>query len=448
MDGNRHLSAQDALRFLRTELSRQESRNAVRHLLKCEECRSLVLEAKGNLDIPLIVPVAPLTHLDISTPELEHRIRRERQLAAVRFDELMTEGTTFRDRVAAVNNGVNLGLGLWERFMKEAHSLRSKPRAMREMAYLSLLAGRRVRVKDYGRQKRQDVLAESSIELANAYRILEDFPRCRLYLDAVPALLERGSGDIHIEARYLSILGSYLADTGRLEEAESILKRESAIWYSLGESILYARSLIKRAGFLRYKSPDRGLELATKAIKQLKELRDGEVYCDDVLYCCAAHTQIDLILQSGHTGRAHMMFLRFESLFVEVEDSKHWNLIRYLAARIAGAVGLEGKSEIHIREAIKLFLEVIEGFAANGNRQESAMASVDLVLLYVKCERQHAARVQLLETISLSGLPDYIRDLLVATHGTLLDEAIEREAIIEMVTKAREEVARHWKHQQ
>jgi len=169
--------------------------------------------------------------------------------------------------------------------------------------------------------------------LANSRRRAAEWKRADEALQRAGAFLAQGSGSPSLRGRRLSVSGSLEADRGRLDQALAELEEAIAIYHSLGQSRLVARTLLKAANALSEPDPKRGLILLDEA--------DAKFPPGDPLTLNARICRIECLIKTGQLRAAVSHFTVCE------RPNKGRMQIRYkfLGARLLHALGYRKEAE-------------------------------------------------------------------------------------------------------
>jgi hypothetical protein len=261
-----HLGQEALRRILAGEAGPQEAEKAVEHLVSCAPCRITA----GTFLEKLRAQEPGLRH-EGPLQLVFHMIDRERQwgveyLAAVgEWAEVqrLPGRRSRRDRVRMTKACHTIAF-----FNLVLDELKETP-AWDEAEFLAGLALLSIE----GMSQRQqiapaaghDLKAQLWTAVANARRRAAEWLRAHQALANAERHLREGTGDPRLEAGLLSITASTLVDEGQDSQALDALERCVAIYKSLSEWALLARTLVKRANVLVETEPATGLAALDQA---------------------------------------------------------------------------------------------------------------------------------------------------------------------------------------
>jgi tetratricopeptide (TPR) repeat protein len=265
-----HLGLDAMRRILAGEGGPQEAETAAEHLVSCDPCRALAGTVADELRSE-----KPGLAGEGSLQLVFDLIDRERQwavdyLAAVtEWAELrrLPNRRSQRDRVRmtkACHTIAFFYLVLGE--LKDASSW-DEAEFLAGMALLCIEAmSQRQRITQAADH---DLKAEVWTAVANARRRAAEWERMHQALANAERHLKEGTGDPLLEARFLSITASALADEGHIARALEALKKCKAIYRARSEWALFARTLVKTASVVADSEPAQGLEALDAAVPLL-----------------------------------------------------------------------------------------------------------------------------------------------------------------------------------
>jgi len=380
-----HLTADQAERFLRSELPRPQAKEVLRHLLKgCAECTGRL----GPL-LPLVftpertcadTPVAPGNHYDAPIA---------RAWAAV----LSRRPQPRNQEWACVERGLNLlrsrprGLaGLTE---DEAKDLRGWPfvevllqlsfeeryRNPEEMLRLALLAKTAAENLDpatYDAPLIADHQARAWAELGNAHRVSDELAEAEAAFDFAEERLRQGTGNLLLLARVAVLRASLLNDQSRPSDACELLGGASELYRKVGDDHLAGRALVKKGIYTNYGGhPQEALHVLRLGLKLLDPERDPR------LVTSATQSIVEVMVQCGDFRAAAEMLM--ESGLRQTLAGEPLSLvrIRWMEGQIFAGLKKPGRAEAALSEARAGFLEHNQGYNA-------ALVGLDLAAVWLE----------------------------------------------------------------
>ena len=423
-----HLGQEAMRRILGGEGGPQEVEAAAEHLVSCEPCRALVGALADKMRVPAEGPLRLVLGL----------IDRERQwavdyLAAVaEWAELrrLPHRRSQRDRV---------------RLAKACHTIAFFQLVLGDLKDTSswdeaeFLAGLALLCIDAMSQGRRivpaaahDFKAQVWTAVANARRRAAEWTRMHQALANAERHLKDGTGDPLLEAGFLSITASALANEGHIDRALEALKRCEAIYRARSEWALLARALVQTASVVVDSDPARALEALAAAAPLLPSADFHLTLLSDLL-------RVECLLGASRPAEALQAFRRCSRPLQSNPGFRMQLRGRFTGAKLLDALGYNQPAE-------RLYDEVVDREIEHELYKE---AFLDLLYIYgrhVKAgEIEKAAGVcrRALTDPSLSAVAhDQMRtvweQLLAATgHGAIGQEALRDLRLYLNV---------HWKH--
>jgi tetratricopeptide (TPR) repeat protein len=228
-------------RFLKTELSRDENREAVRRLLAGSQRRPSRSQADrsglaGRDETARYDEAFRRTERRLA--EAHERVQRERQLAVVQWGSL--DGHPPARRLIMARNDERLHhWGLFDLLLeKSREAVEADPTAAVGLAELALAVAERLDPDVYGEERVSDFKTAALAALGDARRRAGDFAGARLAFSQARINLEMGTGDLLEEAGLLGSLVKLLCDLGEYGKAAQSLDRASALYRRMGDAPL------------------------------------------------------------------------------------------------------------------------------------------------------------------------------------------------------------------
>jgi tetratricopeptide (TPR) repeat protein len=351
--GQDHLSETQLRSLFRGELSSEEARLAVRHLLsQCRQCVALagrVGSAEGFLLYEASLPPISgyhdlfLTILRSGTPEDIVRAR-ERLRGLGLLAEL--ESYPVNERLSCIRRDRRFhSWGLFDRILaKYLEYSRNDPWAGVELVYLALAVVETLDPRRYPEACRADLRASALAALSNAKRLAGSFDDARATLRTAWEHLERGTGDPLGEANIISMEASLIRDLGRFEEAAALLNRALDIYREMGDSNACAKVLIKQANAIGYSDPAKAIPLLQDALALLDSAEEPR------LELCARHNLVWFLNDDGRVEEALTFLELSRPLYKAFSDS--WTQLRlhWIEARLERSLGDLAEAEATLRK--------------------------------------------------------------------------------------------------
>jgi tetratricopeptide (TPR) repeat protein len=344
--------------------------------------------------------------------EVERRLDTEREAAARKAENLL--------EVASLPEGA-VTWGLYESLLEKSRSLRySDSAGMLRMADLARLAADRLDPEVYGAERRTDAQARAWAELANAYRVAEDFTQAEVAMACALDLRTRGTGDPLLYARIADLAASLLVAQRRFKEAFSMLDFAYAIHLRYSDSHEVGRIVLLRGLYTGYAGkPEEGLQLLSRGLSLIDRSRDAKL---------VFHTLHNILLsriELGEYAQAQLQLQRMRPLYAAHAG---W-LDRVKLLRLEGEIAA-GLGDLVTAEAT--FQQIREDLNDAGLGYQAALVSLDLAGVWLRQSRTLEVRGLVSEIVSSFQVLGVEREALSAIH--LLQDALERDqATLEVV---------------
>jgi tetratricopeptide (TPR) repeat protein len=301
------------------------------------------------------------------------------------------------------------------------------------LAALALLASEAMRQrKQISEAAHHDLQAEVWTAVANARRRAAEWRRAHQALANAERHLQEGTQDPRLEAALLSITASTLADEGQVPQALDVLERSSAIYESLSEWALLARTLVKMANALAGTEPARGLVALDRALPLIQA-------DDSYLLLLAELLRVECLIEVENPSEALQVFRRCFHLLLTTPRVRMRIRGRFTGGRLLDALGFH-------RQAERLFEEVVNGDIEHELYKDAFLDLLYLYEVHMKSgDLEKAARVcrRALTDSALAEIAhEQLRDL-----WTQLLAAAQRQAIgQDLLRELRRYLSVHWKH--
>jgi tetratricopeptide (TPR) repeat protein len=257
-----HVSVAALDRFFHGQLSRQEARALVRHLLtSCPRCLALASDAGQRSDRAPLDEIGPNPFEPAPVPQstddvflelLQGREADTMRLARERLQGigLLAELEKFppEERLALIQRDARFHhWGLFDRMLvKYLEAARNEPRAGIDLVNLALEVLELLPEERYGPALLNDFRGAGMAALANARRLAGFFEESKQAIEGAWEHLDNGSGDPLEEANVLSIEASLWRDLGQLDRSAGLLDRAIWIYQRIGDDNRCARMLIQK----------------------------------------------------------------------------------------------------------------------------------------------------------------------------------------------------------
>jgi tetratricopeptide (TPR) repeat protein len=383
MTGRCHISAELFRRFLDQRVASSERRAVVRHLIaQCPECleRMSGIAAEGGywFGEDVASGLAEVENGEAAFEALVHFTDRETGEAT--FERLRGAGQWSalerllpEERLSAiVEHREYQHWGLFQALLDAARAYSfGDPREAVDIAQLALeIADLLDPAEVGGVPAATDLQARAWAILGNAQRLASNLLGAREAIDEAWRLNAEGAGDPLDRAQIYSFDASYARTIGEFETAESILEQARALYLAAGDTHLQGRTLLQMGDAIGHVDPDRGIAHIERALELINPVREPR------LELCAQHDLAWFLTDAGRPRDALAVLHRARPLYQQFADDWAQDRRRWLQGRIARACEQRA-------EAIHLFRQVYDDFAAQGRHMDLLMVSIDLAEAHV-----------------------------------------------------------------
>jgi len=417
--------------FMLSHLPAEKVKLTAAHLLGgCDRCRHEMSTLAAAMFTPGAGPVPQLSaeHDDAydrsiaaafsKAMEVEERLDIEREAGSRKADEILQT----RERVEAPSLPAGaVTWGLCESLLEKSRALRYTDQAgMLRLADIARLAADRLDPEAYGAERRTDMLARSWAELANAYRVNEDFTQAEVAMACALDLRVRGTGDPLLYARIADLDASLLVAQRRFKEAFRMLDLAYAIHRRYNDSHEVGRIVLLKGLYTGYAGkPEEGLQLLTRGLSMIDQSRDAKL---------VFHTLHNILLsriELGEYVEAQRQLQRMRPLYAVHAGWRDRIKLLRLEGEIAAGLG-----DLVAAEAT--FQQIREDLNDAGLGYQAALVSLDLAGVWLRQSRTSEVRSLVSEVVSSFQVLGVEREALSAIH--LLQDALERDqATLEVV---------------
>jgi tetratricopeptide (TPR) repeat protein len=393
-----HVSRELMQRFFRSELSRQDTHEVVRHLMRqCEDCLAVAVEVgaeegyvyqEGDFQNALFPDDserynAIFLRLLGSVDGVKLELARER-LRGIGLWHSLEKHDPDR-RLARVRNDPRMHTwGLYDRLLEKCREMSfHAPNYATEIAHLALAVVETLDPARYGAARIADFRAGALAALGNTRRLASDFEGAQNAFRYAREELTQGTGDPLEEAGLLCLQASWHKDLGEFEEAVKILDRAAAIYRELNDLHLVGRTLLKQADAIGYAQPEKTIELAQAGLALIDPLREPR------LEWCGRHTLAFFLTDVGKPREALAILEASRPLYAQFQDP--WTRIRlyWLEGKIARSLG-------DLAEAEETFKRLWYDLQEPAYAHELTLVSLELAEVYV-ARGKHAEAAELVE---------------------------------------------------
>ena len=436
-----HPTAAELQGLVRGDLTREQARSVVRHLLRgCESCvatiapyTSMLLDGTAAADPGQALRAAHAARAaaaEVEEPTAERFVRAGRPEPAraaapagnggAEPDRTLLENAYDRaiDRAfaAVMRHGENAarfsgrvlqvlaqltpealdamrelpaelrGYSAYEALLERSWAMRREdPKQMAKLAELAVQAAAGLEAEGFSAGQVRDFQARAAVELANAYRVLDRQQEAQASLEAAREHFRDGSQDRLLAARLLEVEANIHGDRGALDESFRALDAALKIYRRYGDPHLAGRSLIKKGLYVTRTGRQReAIELLTEGLEMIDPRQDGP------LVLAAVHNTAFCLMQSGRCREARSLLWRHLSLYEQHAGRQDRLKLRWLQAQIYAGLGDFTRAE-------RAFGEVRLGLRDSGKLHSEALATAELASVELRQGREEEARALALQ---------------------------------------------------
>jgi tetratricopeptide (TPR) repeat protein len=410
--------------FLLSRLPASEAKALVSHLLGgCERCQDEMSPLATSMFTPDTAPEPRLSTQEEDAYDLAISAAFTKALAR---DQALTAGRESAERRAeealhavrrseapALPEGA-ISWGLCELLLAKSRELRhSDPAGMLHLADLARRAADRLDPAVDGEDQRTDMQARAWGELANAYRINDDFPQAEAAMACALDLRAQGTGDPLLYARIADLNASLLCDQRRFKEAFRMLDLAYAIHRRHSDAHEVGRTLILKGLYTGYAGkPEEGLQLLVQGLPMIDRARDSKL---------VFHTLHNILLfrvELGEYEAAQRQLQRMRPLYAEHAAWLDIVKLHRLEGEIAAGLG-----DLVTAEAT--FQQIRQDLDEAGLAYQASLVSLDLAGVWLREGRTAEVRGLVTEMVTTFRVLGVEREALSALH--MLRNALERD---------------------
>ncbi|HEY0556262.1 MAG TPA: hypothetical protein VGG20_18560 [Thermoanaerobaculia bacterium] len=410
--------------FLLSRLPATEAKATVSHLLSgCEHCQDELSPLATAMFTPDTAPERALSAQEEEAYDraisaaFTRALARDQALAAERDGAVATVaeilGALRRSEAPVLPDGA-VSWGVCELLLEKSRGLRNSDRAgMLQLAELARQAADRLDPALHGDGQRTDMQARAWADLANAYRINDDFPQAEAAMACALDLREQGTGDALLYARIADMNASLHCDQRRFNEAFRMLDIAYAIHRRHSDAHEVGRTLIFKGLYTGYAGkPEEALQLLVRALPMIDRARDSKL---------VFHTLHNILLfrvELGEYEAAQRQLQRMRPLYAEHAAWLDLVKLHRLEGEIAAGLG-----DLVTAEAT--FQQIRQDLDDSGLAFQASLISLDLAGVWLR--EGHTAKVRglvsdMVATFRVLGAE---REAFSALH--LLQDALERD---------------------
>jgi tetratricopeptide (TPR) repeat protein len=346
----------------------------------------------------------PLNHAYRGAQRNQWALSQERSQAAPLLAALKAGNLRLADLSDAQRRRL-WGIPLVYSLLEASEAVRDEdPYGMVELAQCARLTVEKVAARRYGGQVVADLRARTSAELANAYRLTDQYAAAWAAMKEAIQWLAKGTADLFLLARVADLTASLLAGQRRFDEATELIDQLLGLHEQLGDHHLVGRALIKKATFATYTyEPEQALQLVVAGAELIDPRREP------ALPVTVLQTIIWSTVECGRFRQARILLWRMRAMPFFPTDRQNQLRFCWLEAKIYDGLGDGARAE-------KAFMQAREGFRASRLVYPTAICGLDLASLWVR----HGKRAEVRELV----------EEMIATFRSL---GIAREALASLL---------------
>jgi tetratricopeptide (TPR) repeat protein len=410
--------------FLLSRLPADEAKATVGHLLTgCERCQDELSPLSMAMFTPDTAPERTLSAQEDDAYDRaisaaftkalarDQALAAERGSAAAKVAEIL--GALRRGETPALPEGA-VSWGVCELLLEKSRELRNSDReGMLQLANLARLAADRLDPAAHGAGQLTDMQARAWAELANAFRIADDFPQAEAAMACALDLRAQGTGDALLYARIADLNASLCCDQRRFNEAFRMLDLAYAIHRRHSDAHEVGRTLILKGLYTGYAGkPEEALQLLVRALPMIDRGRDAKL---------VFHTLHNILLfrvELGEYEAAQRQLQRMRPLYAEHAAWLDLMKLHRLEGEIAAGLG-----DLVTAEAT--FQRIRQDLDDSGHAFQASLVSLDLAGVWMREGRTAEVRGLISEMVATFRVLGAEREAFSALH--LLQDALERD---------------------
>jgi len=407
--------------LLLNHLPAREVKSTVAHLLGgCDHCRQELLPLATAMFTPGAGQEPQLSAEESSAYdrsiaaafagalEVQRRVGAEREGAVRKSEEILE-----RTEVPSLPEG-EITWGLCESLLEKSRALRFADHpGMLRTADLARVAIDRLDPNVYGNERKTDMQARVWAELANAYRLNDDFAQAEAAMTCALDLRTLGTGDPLLYARIADLSASLACDQRRFREAFRLLDVAYAIHSRYSDAHEVGRIVLLKGLYTGYAGkPEEGLQLLAQGLSMIDRSRDARLVFQ------VLHNILLFRVELGEYVEAQRQLQRMRPLYVEQAVWVDVIKLHRLEGEIAAGMG-------DLATAEATLLQAREDFDKAGLGYEAALTSLDLAGIWLQQSRTAEVRGLASDVMSSFQVLGVEREALSALH--LLQDALDRD---------------------
>ena len=246
------------------------------------------------------------------------------------------------------------------------------PQRMLSFAQAAYRIALEIRLGSYPPGIVQDLRARACAELANAYRVNNDYDSSERYFQDAGDWLDQGSGSLSLRTLILELEAALRIEQRRFPEALSRLDEARELYLEIGDGHLAGRTLISRS---------RAVYTAGEPQEAIRLLEEGRALLDPArdpaLFSTCTQALLMYLAESGRYSRALALFLKSGLRQAFTAEPLNALRLQWAKAKIDAGTG-------RLKHAEAALLEVREGFKDLSLHYDAALAGLDLAAVWYR----------------------------------------------------------------
>jgi len=296
---------------------------------------------------------------------------------------------------------------------------------MVKLARVAVEVAGRLDAKLLGAQALIDLQARAWGELANAFRVADDLAEAERAFGTAFELFRKGTGEPRLKVRLYELQASFLGTRREFTLAFASLDVAYRTYVELGDNHLAGRSLLIKAIYQYYRGyPEEALETSKIGMPLIDATREP-----DLLFQ-AVHNELTFLVACGRFKEARRALFNHQPRLGRRIGRVNSLKLRWLQGQISSAL-------LDLKSAEEAFLESKNGFESAGLGFASALAALDLALIWLRQGRYNDTEILVAEAAevffsvgvrreAVSAIM-ILKDTFEKRHGTvvLLESVVE-----------------------
>ncbi|HYU36156.1 MAG TPA: hypothetical protein VEW48_28685 [Thermoanaerobaculia bacterium] len=384
-----HLADSDVEGFLKGELAPEDFRRVIRHLVAgCPACGARIA---ATVPEDAFLPPGPPPEEDAYDAAIDRAWKSVRPLVKrwKEDQERLERGLQWLKDSPAGFSGLTSpqrqSLVAWVHveilFQRSFAARYRNPKRMLDDADRAKYVVERIEKTPYGPGFLADLLVRAWAELANAYRVNENYRYAEAAFRVARKLLDQGTGDLLLQARIDDLEASLRKDQRRFGEACELHDEAFKVYRKLGERHLSGRALVKKGITLRLsRNPSAAVTALRKGIALLDPARDPK------LITVSQQDLLDALVDAGDLHGAVRLLVQSDLREKLAGEPLNRVRVRWVEGKILAR-------QKRYAEAEKVFAEVRSSFREQKLEYVAAVAGVDQTIMLVRQKKLQDAHL-------------------------------------------------------